>query len=104
MSPRELGLALEALADLNRRSCRPASVSRFSQVLALLLFFAFGIRMSNAAVGPLRPEKLKEMDAAIMEAVRDHGCPGGVLWVEHGNAIYHRAYGNRALVPTVENM
>jgi uncharacterized protein YbbC (DUF1343 family)/CubicO group peptidase (beta-lactamase class C family) len=44
------------------------------------------------------------MDQAIMQAIRDQSCPGGVLWVEHGSALYHRAYGNRALVPTVEPM
>jgi uncharacterized protein YbbC (DUF1343 family)/CubicO group peptidase (beta-lactamase class C family) len=39
-----------------------------------------------------------------MQAIGDHNCPGGVLWVEHDGAAYHRAYGNRALVPTLEPM
>ncbi len=50
------------------------------------------------------PEKLAEMDAAINQAIAEKRCPGGVLWVEHHGASYHRAYGNRALRPTVEPM
>src|SRR5579862_1126801 len=51
---------------------------------------------------PFRPEKLREMDQAILESIANQNCPGGVLWVEHGSAAYHKAYGNRALVPSVE--
>ncbi len=56
------------------------------------------------AQSSLRPEKLKEMDAAITEAIRDHRCPGGVLWVERGTAVYHKAYGFRSVQPGVEDM
>ncbi len=48
--------------------------------------------------------RLAEMDAAILEAIRNGKCPGGVLWVEHGGEAYHKAYGNRALTPAVEPM
>ncbi|MCX6885761.1 MAG: DUF1343 domain-containing protein [Verrucomicrobia bacterium] len=48
--------------------------------------------------------KLQAMDEAIGQAIADKKCPGGVLWLERGQAIYHRAYGNRALVPAVEQM
>jgi CubicO group peptidase (beta-lactamase class C family) len=51
-----------------------------------------------------RPEKLAEMDAAIVQAIADKKCPGGVLWLEHRGVGYHKAYGNRALVPSVEPM
>lgn len=44
------------------------------------------------------------MDAAILGAVADKQCPGGVLWLEHHGVSYHKAYGNRALVPAVEPM
>ncbi|HZR21283.1 MAG TPA: exo-beta-N-acetylmuramidase NamZ domain-containing protein [Verrucomicrobiae bacterium] len=44
------------------------------------------------------------MDQAILEAIANQNCPGGVLWVEHGSAVYHKAYGHRALVPSVEPM
>ncbi|HSA11939.1 MAG TPA: DUF1343 domain-containing protein [Candidatus Paceibacterota bacterium] len=44
------------------------------------------------------------MDAAITRAIADKKCPGGVLWLEHGAANYHKAYGQRALVPAPEPM
>lgn len=49
-------------------------------------------------------QKLVEMDQAVAEAIQQHKCPGGVLWLEHGRAAYHKAYGNRALVPHSEPM
>lgn len=52
----------------------------------------------------LRPEKLGEMDAAINEAIAEGRCPGGVLWVEHQGASYHKAFGKRAVVPAEEAM
>ncbi len=52
----------------------------------------------------LRPEKLAEMDAAINKAIAAKKLPGGVLWFEHRGVSYHKAYGNRALVPSVEPM
>jgi CubicO group peptidase (beta-lactamase class C family) len=51
-----------------------------------------------------RPEKLAEMDAAIDEAIANHNCPGGVLWLEHQGTVYEKAYGERALVPDRETM
>ncbi len=62
--------------------------------------------------GPSKPgppaafvnEKLREMDRAIQQAVGDRKCPGGVLWLEREGTSYHKAYGNRAVVPTVEAM
>jgi uncharacterized protein YbbC (DUF1343 family)/CubicO group peptidase (beta-lactamase class C family) len=50
------------------------------------------------------PAKLQLMDNAINQAIADKKCPGGVLWVEHDGNAYHKAYGNRALVPSVEPM
>ncbi len=44
------------------------------------------------------------MDAAIDEAIAEKQCPGGVLWVEHQGASYHKAFGKRALVPAEEMM
>ena len=44
------------------------------------------------------------MDEAIHRAIADKQCPGGVLWIEHGGVSYHKAYGNRALVPAIEPM
>jgi CubicO group peptidase (beta-lactamase class C family) len=44
------------------------------------------------------------VDAAIGDAIAAKRIPGGVLWIEHDGRVYHRAYGNRALVPAVEAM
>lgn len=102
MSRRELGLTLVSPADAEPRSNRQASA--FSEALACYLFFAVGVQWSDAAQALFRPEKLEEMDQAVLQAVRDQNCPGGVLWLEHENAVYHKAYGNRSLVPTVDPM
>jgi uncharacterized protein YbbC (DUF1343 family)/CubicO group peptidase (beta-lactamase class C family) len=50
------------------------------------------------------PQKLEEMDAAINETIAEKRCPGGVLWVEHRGVSYHKAYGQRAVVPSPEPM
>ncbi len=50
------------------------------------------------------PEKLAAMDAAINQAIVEHRCPGGVLWLEHRGVVYRKAYGQRAVVPTPEPM
>jgi len=74
----------------------------FSQILT-----AIGLSAMIASARPqsaLRPDKLAEMDAAVAQAIADKQCPGGVLWVEHKGATYHRAYGKRALVPAEEPM
>jgi CubicO group peptidase (beta-lactamase class C family) len=51
-----------------------------------------------------REAKLREIDRAIEQAIAAEKIPGAVLWIEHRGAVYHRAYGNRALVPRVEAM
>lgn len=50
------------------------------------------------------PEKLAEMDAAITEAIAQQRCPGAVLWLERAGVAYHRAYGQRAVIPAPEPM
>jgi len=66
-------------------------------VLALLSFPCL-------AAAPLDPAKLAQMDAAIERAIADRQLPGGVLWVEHNGTSYHKAFGQRALVPKLEPM
>ena len=51
-----------------------------------------------------RAEKLAEMDATILASISSNHCPGGVLWLEHNGTAYHKAFGNRALVPERETM
>lgn len=62
-------------------------------VLALLL-------AGCATASPPKPA----VDAAILDAIAAGRIPGGVLWIEHEGAVYHRAYGNRAIEPAVEEM
>jgi uncharacterized protein YbbC (DUF1343 family)/CubicO group peptidase (beta-lactamase class C family) len=59
---------------------------------------------ANPEVAGLHPAKLSEIDAAIAAAIADQRCPGAVLWFEHRNTVYHRAYGQRATDPTGEPM
>ena len=71
---------------------------------ALLLVALGGNLFAQHPTAPFRPKKLAEMDAAINEAIANKNCPGGVLWLEHNGATYHKAFGNRAVVPAVEAM
>ena len=85
----------------------PALVPRSTFVsLGLLLWLCACKTTSSppARVTTFRPEKLAEMDAVINQAIADKRCPGGVLWVSHREASYHKAYGHRALVPAIEPM
>ena len=50
------------------------------------------------------PEKLAAMDEAVAAAIAEKKCPGGVLWVEHGDQVYHKAYGQRAVEPAPERI
>ena len=50
-----------------------------------------------------RREKLTEIDAAITQAIARGECPGGVLWIEHRGAAYHKAFGNRVVEPGLES-
>src|SRR3954470_17644973 len=70
-------------------------------IQALCIFLALPLFAKGPA---FRKEKLAEMDEAIHQAIVDKKCPGGVLWLGHRRCIYHKAYGNRALVPKVERM
>ena len=72
----------------------------------LWLGLVHGAAQTNppAAQSAFRPEILAQMDDAINQAIADHRCPGGVLWLEHRGNVYHKAYGKRALVPIVEDM
>lgn len=85
-------------------NCRRVSLGSASFLCCLWLAFNFGLLSVLAGEAGFRPEKLAEMDAAIEQAIAEHRCPGGVLWVEHQGLSYHKAYGHRALVPDVEPM
>lgn len=76
----------------------------FARLLALasLVPLLVAAAVAPAPATAFRPEKLREIDAAVEGAIAAKKLPGGVLWIEHRGEVYHRAYGNRALVPAVE--
>ena len=80
--------------------------SRNNRLYWRLWFCAMALTAGSAALADagFRFEKLQEMDAEILQAIQDQNCPGGVLWVSHAGNAYHKAYGNRALVPSGEPM
>jgi CubicO group peptidase (beta-lactamase class C family) len=82
-----------------RLSWRP---DLFVRCLSLVIFSS--LSLPSFAGESLRPEKLSAIDAAISRAIADQSCPGGVIWFEHGEKSYHKAYGKRALVPAAEPM
>lgn len=91
------------------KGCRSATTSTilFTRLGAASL--AFWILFAPFSVQPVfaegfRADKLAEMDSAINEAIASNRCPGGVLWLEHNGKAYHKAYGNRAVVPEREPM
>lgn len=73
-------------------------------LLALALVLAVPAQSDVAAIGNLRADKLVEMDAAINEAIANKSCPGGVFWIHHGGYSWHKAFGQRAVVPAAETM
>src|SRR4051812_43503575 len=96
-----------------RARTRAARLSWFTAILATLWLTA----CTPVAIAPstpqkatpvaarptqLRADKLAAMDATIAEAIAARKTPGGVLWFERDGEAYHKAYGNRALVPAVE--
>jgi uncharacterized protein YbbC (DUF1343 family)/CubicO group peptidase (beta-lactamase class C family) len=90
-------------ARRSNQTMRPLSFVRFAPYLAFALALTVLIPQAQSAPA-FRKDKLEQMDAAIEQAIADKRCPGGVLWLEHRGVVYHKAYGNRALVPDVEKM
>lgn len=50
----------------------------------------------------LDPGVLRQIDVLIEKGVSDEGMPGGVLHLEHREAVYQKSYGNRQRVPEIE--
>jgi len=50
------------------------------------------------------PAITAQIDAAIQRAIAEHKIPGGLYYLEKGEKVYERVYGNRALVPAPEPM
>ena len=76
---------------------------------AALLAFIFGACQlppppSHPAGASLNPAKFSEFDQAIAQIIADKQIPGAVLWLERQAQSYHKAFGNRALAPSIEPM
>src|SRR5437899_7886856 len=67
-------------------------------LLALLSAFCL------SAAEPFDHAKLAKIDTEIEQAIAEGKLPGGVLWLEHKGNRYHKAYGDRALLPEEEPM
>ncbi len=48
--------------------------------------------------------KLAELDAAVTQAVSDSMIVGAAVWVERNGVSHHKAFGHRAIKPTMEPM
>ncbi len=76
-------------------------------VLCVLCGSIYGQSLPVAApqtVG-MSAEKLNQIDALVEKDIADKKLPGAVVLVGHkGKIVFRKAYGNRALVPTVEKM
>jgi uncharacterized protein YbbC (DUF1343 family) len=75
-------------------------IRRFLLILAL----AGCATISQPNTNAFDPAKLREIDAAVHTAITQKRIPGGVIWIEHDDSIYFRAYGNRAVEPEPEKM
>jgi CubicO group peptidase (beta-lactamase class C family) len=94
--------ALEGLAAARARASVDAGFRVF--LLALLGGWAL-VSGGGAATGErFDPAKLAQMDAEIGQAIAEHRLPGGVLWLESKGKSYHKAFGQRALLPKPEPM
>jgi len=92
-------------------TCRVAFRVRRGWLLLALVAGLFPACRTDPGRAPAPPPRvvfraaqLDEMDAAVVQAIADHRCPGGVLWVEHEGVAHHRAFGRRAVVPAPEPM
>lgn len=101
-------LTLEQTNSFTMNLSTTLRVSRVGRILCGAIGLFLGLAASGQYVvaqnDTVLYQKEQAMDTAINEAIAAGKCPGGVLWVEHGGRIYHKAYGNRAVVPAAEAM
>jgi CubicO group peptidase (beta-lactamase class C family) len=83
----------------------------FFTAVSLVVLLSQGCKTSSTSPMPERTssfqfkaDKLTALDNAIQAAIDDHRMPGAVLWLEHQGAVYHKAYGQRAIDPAEEPM
>jgi uncharacterized protein YbbC (DUF1343 family)/CubicO group peptidase (beta-lactamase class C family) len=102
-SPTVFTVTLSRIRDNTKMRQRCLSVARspvFNWVLLTLLITS----LCASVQAGFKADKLAAMDAAITNAIAEKRLPGAVIWLEHNGQIYQKAYGNKALVPKVEEM
>ncbi|MEZ5345765.1 MAG: DUF1343 domain-containing protein [Pyrinomonadaceae bacterium] len=73
--------------------------------LFLATAFAQGLPTARPEAVQMSSEKLNLIDGLIEKAIAEKKMPGAVVLVgRKGKIVFKRAYGNRALVPSVEKM
>lgn len=67
--------------------------------------FAAVLAVTPPAAVKMSAERLARIDAVVAESIAKKECPGAVLIVgRHGKVVFRKAYGYRAVVPSVEPM
>ena len=70
---------------------------RFALLLVSVSFVTADTK--GEALSLLRHDELQSMDAAVRLGVHEKRFPGGVLWFQHRDNVYHKAFGNRSVDP-----
>jgi uncharacterized protein YbbC (DUF1343 family)/CubicO group peptidase (beta-lactamase class C family) len=69
------------------------------------VLFAATLLVSAPPAAGMSKERLDRIDAVVAESIARKECPGAVVVVgRHGKIVFRKAYGNRAVVPSVEPM
>jgi uncharacterized protein YbbC (DUF1343 family)/CubicO group peptidase (beta-lactamase class C family) len=72
--------------------------------LASLIATVASAEVPPAAAG-MSADRLGRIDEVVAESIAKKECPGAVVLVgRHGKVVFRKAYGNRAVVPSVEPM
>ena len=87
---------------------RPRHVAAAALVVLTLGCPLITQAQASSIVGSVPPKQsldFTEVSTLIQQAIADHKLPGAVVLIGHnGHIVFHHAYGNRALEPTVEAM
>ena len=85
-----------------------ARITTFYFLLCVFCPFAIdgqGLPVATPASVGMNAAKLEQIDRVVNADIADKKLPGAVIIVGHrGKIVYRKAFGNRALVPTVEKM
>jgi uncharacterized protein YbbC (DUF1343 family)/CubicO group peptidase (beta-lactamase class C family) len=81
---------------------RATAFLRQTASAALLCLLLPGTIVAEELAAVFHADKLTQIDSAISLAISDRRLPGGVVWIERGDAAYHKAFGHRAVEPTAE--